>query len=307
MNTLTLVLAATLTAAVPLALAALGGIFSEGSGVINIGLEGIMLMAAFAAALGSWATGSAMGGVALALAVGALIAALHGLVSVKYRANQVISGVAINILALGLTDFLANKFWGAGQSPAVAAVPHLRLPFLQGIPVLSAFSDLTPFVYLMLILVPLASWVLYQTPFGLRLRAVGEKPAAADTVGVSVSRMRYLGVILSGVLAGLAGASLSVGLVSGYTTNMTAGRGFIALAAVVFGNWRPAGALAAALLFGLADAAQVVLQLSGFSAIVPGQFLQMLPYLLTIFALTGLVGRTRPPAASGIPYEKGER
>lgn len=307
MNSLTLLLAAALTAAVPLTLAALGGIFSERTGVLNIGLEGIMLMAAFAAVAGSWATGSSVFGVLTAVVVGAAVALLHAVVSIKYKANQTISGVAINLLALGLTDFLANKLWGAGQSPGVAAVPHVSLNFLKGVPVLGAFADLTPFVYLMLVLVPLISWMLYRTPMGLRIRAVGEKPAAADTVGVNVYRIRYFGVIMSGALGGLAGASLAVGLVSGFTTNMTAGRGFIALAAMIFGNWKPAGALVASLLFGLADAAQVTMQISGLSSVVPGQFLQMLPYLLTMLALAGVVGRSRAPAASGIPYEKGMR
>lgn len=307
MTTMNLILAATFTAATPLILAALGGVFSERSGVLNIGLEGIMLNAAFAAVAVSWATGSPWLGVGAATLAGGLIALLHAVVSIRYRANQVISGTAINLLALGLTEFFANALWGAGQSPPVTAVSRIRIGGLEKVPVLGAFADLTPFAYLALLLTALTVVVLYRTPFGLRLRAVGEHPAAVDTVGISVERLRYAGVILSGLLGGLAGASLSLGLVSGFTTNMTAGRGFIALAAMVFGNWHPVRALLATFLFGFADTLQVVFQLAGWSAAVPPQVLQAVPHLLTILALAGVVGRTRAPAAAGVPYTRGSR
>ncbi len=294
-------LISSIRSATPLVLAALGGIFSERSGVVNIALEGIMLIGAFTAVMISYSSGSAWLGVLAAMAAGVAIAWLHGVVSIKYRADQVVSGTAINILAVGLTEFLLAKFFGqAGQTPNVTPA---TLP--TWLPLHGFTQQVTAFAWIAAVLVVLTHVVLFHTPLGLRIRAVGEHPRAADTVGINVFHMRYLGVLLSGALAGLGGAALSVGLLNSFTDNMTAGRGFIALAAVIFGKWSPFGALAASLLFGFADALQTQAQIIGLK--VPSEFLLMSPYILTMLALAGVVGRSTPPAASGTPYEKGER
>lgn len=283
-------LIATLRAATPLLLAALGGIFSERSGVVNIALEGIMLAGAWGAVFFSYITGNAWIGVLGAVLIGVIMAGLHAVASIKYHADQVVSGTAINLLAVGFTEFMLNRVWGqAGGSPSVAAVPNL--------------FGLNLFVYLAFILA-IVSWVvLFKTPWGLRLRSVGEHPLAADTMGISVQKMRYWGVLLSGVLGGLAGASLSIGLLSRFVHGMSNGKGFIALAAVIFGKWNPLGAMAATLLFGVADSLGSLFQALGIEGI-PTQFFSMIPYVLTMLALAGFVGRSTPPAADGQPYEK---
>jgi len=283
-------LIATLRAATPLLLAALGGIFSERSGVVNIALEGIMLAGAWGAVFFSYITGNAWIGVLGAVLIGVIMAGLHAVASIKYHADQVVSGTAINLLAVGFTEFMLNRVWGqAGGSPSVAAVPNL--------------FGLNLFVYLAFILA-IVSWVvLFKTPWGLRLRSVGEHPLAADTMGISVHKMRYWGVLLSGVLGGLAGASLSIGLLSRFVHGMSNGKGFIALAAVIFGKWNPLGAMAATLLFGVADSLGSLFQALGIEG-VPTQFFSMIPYVLTMLALAGFVGRSTPPAADGQPYEK---
>lgn len=289
------VLASTLRAATPLMLVALGGTFSERSGVVNIALEGIMLVGAWFAVFGSyWASergipGAPLVGLAMAALAGVLIASLHAVASVKFHADQTVSGTAINLLASGFTEFFMVKVWG-GQSPAVPAV--------GADPVLG----LNWFIYLAFALTIVSWYVLFYTPWGLRLRAVGEHPRAAETVGVSVSKMRYWGVLLSGLLAGIGGASLSIGLVSGFSSGMTAGRGFIGIAAMIFGKWNPLGAMAACLLFGLANALGTLFQIKGVN--VPYEFLVMAPYIVTMLALAGVVGRSTAPAASGVPYEK---
>ncbi|MFZ5827391.1 MAG: ABC transporter permease [Bacillota bacterium] len=285
-----ILITATLRAATPLLLAALGGIFSERSGVVNIALEGIMLVGAFMAVYVSYMTGSAILGLLGAVVSGMLLSALHAVASIKYKANQVVSGVALNLLAAGFTEFMLNKVWGqAGGTPSVAKMPNLW--------------GLNLFVYIAFILAVVAHIALFKTAWGLRLRAVGEHPLASDTVGVNVAKMRYWGVLLSGALAGLAGASLSIGLLSRFVHGMTAGRGFIALAAVIFGKWNPVGAVAATLLFGVSESLGTFFQTLGISSI-PTQFFNMAPYVLTMLALAGFVGRSTPPAASGIPYEK---
>lgn len=277
---------ATLRSAAPLVIAALGGIFSERSGVVNIALEGKMLAGAFAAVVVAFYTGNPWLGILAALLTGGLMALIFAVVSIKYKANQVVSGIAINMLAAGLTVFLMHVFFGtAGSSPAVRRLPTIGL--------------FTPIVYLAPILVALAFLVLYRTPWGLRIRAVGEHPKAATTMGVNVITIRYVCVLLSGMLAGLAGAHLSIGTLSVFVRDMTAGRGFIALAAVIFGKWHPLGAMAAALLFGLFEALQVRLQGGG----LPTQLMQAIPYVFTMVVLAGFVGRATAPAALGEPYQ----
>ena len=283
----------TLRLATPLVLAALGGLFSERAGVINIALEGIMLAGAFAAAAMTYATGSPWVGLMSGMAAGLLIAAIHAVACIRYRADQVVSGTAINILMFGVPGFLSGAlFLSSGSTP--------QLPKEQLIPN-------APMV-LAALLVPLTWYVLYRTPFGLRLRSVGENPAAADAAGVSVASIRYAGVLLSGVLAGIGGAYLSIGQSSLFTRNMTSGRGFIALAALIFGKWRPVQTMLACLLFGFTEA--VSIQMQGVVKLpsgedIPVQFIQIVPYVLTIVVLAGFIGQSRPPRALGMPYEKG--
>lgn len=287
--------------ATPLVLAALGGVFSERSGVVNIGLEGILLSGAFASVLATDLTGDPWAGVVAGMAAGVLVALVHAVVSVTFRADQIVSGVAINLFAMGATQFGTWLVWGSSaNSPTVAAIRHWALPASWGAlgrVVNSVLGHYPPLVYVALGAVALSHVVLFHTPFGLRLRATGEHPEAADTLGIGVRSMRYAGVLLSGVLAGLGGAFLALNTHQ-FVKNMSAGRGFIALAAMIFGKWTPGGALAACLLFGYAEAVQMGLQGRG----VPSQFVQMIPYVLTMVALVSVIGRARPPAAVGKPY-----
>lgn len=281
---------ATLRMATPLILAALGGLFSERSGVVNIALEGLMLIGAFAAATISYFTGSPWIGVVAAMVVGGAFAHIHGVISIKYKADQVVSGTAINILVAGLTVFLLNVIFDtSGTSPNVPKLPE--------------WGWFNPIVYIALGLVALVHFVIWYTPFGLRIRSVGEHPAAADTLGVNVYHIRYICVILSGVFAGLAGADLSIGELRIFREGMTGGRGFIALAALIFGKYTPIGVLGASLLFGYAQAVQI--RLVGLS--IPSEFIEMIPYVVTMIVLAGVVGKSTPPAAVGKPYEKGKR
>ena len=282
----------TIRLSTPLVLAALGGLFSERSGVINIALEGMMLAGAFTAAAVTYATGSPYVGLVAGSMAGMLIAAVHALACIRYRADQVVTGTAINILMLGMPAFLSGAFFlSSGSTPQIPK-EHL----IPWIPIVIAF-----------VMVPLSWYVLYKTPFGLRLRSVGENPEAADAAGVPVARMRYAGVLLSGVLAGIGGAYLSIGQSSLFTRNMTSGRGFIALAALIFGKWRPFQTFLACLLFGFTEA--VSIQMQGEVKLpsgddIPVQFIQMVPYILTIVDLAGFIGSSRPPRALGIPYQK---
>jgi ABC-type uncharacterized transport system permease subunit len=282
----------TIRLSTPLILAALGGLFSERSGVINIALEGMMLAGAFTAASVTYATGSPYVGLFAGMLAGMLIAALHAVACIRYQADQVVTGTAINILMLGMPAFLSGAFFlSSGSTPQIPK-EHL-IPWL---PIVIAFG-----------MVPLTWYVLYKTPFGLRLRSVGENPEAADAAGVPVARMRYAGVLLSGVLAGIGGAYLSIGQSSLFTRNMTSGRGFIALAALIFGKWRPVQTLLACLLFGLTEA--ISIQMQGVVKLpsgddIPVQFIQMVPYILTIVVLAGFIGSSRPPRALGMPYQK---
>jgi general nucleoside transport system permease protein len=295
-------LASTIRNATPLIFAALGGMFSERSGVVNIALEGLMLISAFAGVVGAYLGNSAWVGLGTALAAGLCFALIHALMCITFEADQIISGTAINLLALGGTGFLMVEiFGGGGTSPRVEGFKEVPVPLLSNIPVIGpALFSQSLLVYLMYILIPITYFVVYSTPFGLRLRATGEVPEAVDTAGVSVTRMRYYGVALSGLLAACGGVYLSMGILSAFTENMTAGRGFIALAALIFGRWNPVGAAAAALLFGFAQA--ITFQVS--QEVIPLEFIQMLPYILTIVVLAGFGGRAIAPAAIGKPYRK---
>ncbi len=294
----------TLRASVPLILGALCGILCERTGIINIGIEGMMLAGAFAAFVAKVATNdwplltSLLFGVAIALAVGGLMGLLHALLSIRFRMNQIISGTVLIILASGLTAYLFDR-----NAVAEGKFGPIPIPGLSDIPVIGQvlFRN-PPITYLTLILVVVIHVGLFYTRWGLRTRAVGEHPRAADTVGINVNRRRYINTALGGMLAGLAGGFLVLEAVGQFQEGMTAGRGFISLAAMIFGNWNPFGALAAATLFGYTQALQNELLLAGVTN-VPRQFVAMLPYVVTIVAVAGFVGRVRPPAAEGIVYE----
>ena len=272
--------------ATPMLLAALGGLYSERSGVINIGLEGLMLAGAFTAATVTYYSHNPWVGMLAAILAGVGVALIHAVACIRYRADQVVSGMAINILFLGVPALLSGAlFESTGATPQIPQDQLLPLA-----PIVLAF-----------VLVPVTWWVLNRTPFGLRLRAVGENPEAADTAGVNVARIRYAGVLISGALAAIGGAYLSTGQSSLFARNMTAGRGFIALAALIFGKWRPVQTMLACLLFGFADALSI--QMQGVSRI-PVQFIQIIPYVLTIVVLAGFIGHSRAPKALGLPYQK---
>jgi len=300
------VLAATLRLATPIALAGLGGVITERSGVVNIALEGCMLVGAFFGILVADKTGSLPLALVAALAAGAALAALHALASITFRADQIVSGMALNILALGLTSYLDYELYGTTGTPAdLPLIPDLSLP-IAGIPLVGeALARQNVAVWVTVVLVVLLQLYLFRTVPGLRLRAVGEHPRAADTVGIDVRMTRYWAVLASGALAALGGVYLSLGVSGSFTDGMTNGKGFIGLAAMIFGRWTPVGALIAALLFGYGDALSVSLQGASIGDFrFPVQLLSTIPYLLTIFAVAGFVGRSRPPAADGIPYEK---
>ena len=295
-----LTLAATLRVATPLVLSAMGGLFSEKSGIIDVGLEGKMLMAAFFAAAAAAVTRSAWLGVLAGIAAAEALALLHGFACITWRGNQVVSGVAINILAAGLSVVLGAAWFNrGGQTPALEPGERLRPLFLPD-------AGDNVLVYVGLVSVPLTWWVIRRTRFGLRLRAVGEMPLAVDTAGISVAWLRYRAVLLCGLFSGLSGTYLSIAQNAGFSRDMTAGQGFIALAAIIFGKWRPFPAFGACLLFGLLDAVAIRLQGVRVPAIgeVPVQLIQALPYLLTVFLLAGFIGRATAPRAAGQPYEK---
>jgi len=287
----------TIRLATPLVWAAIGGLYSERSGVINIALEGLMLAGAFTAAAVTFYTHSPWIGVGAAAVAAAFFALLLGVVCIRFKANEVVAGTGINILFLGLPAVLSGAlFLSSGSTPQI---PREEL--------LPAFGQLSVMSIVAVLLVACTQYVLYRTRFGLRLRAVGENPEAADAAGIRVHRLRYAGVILSGVLAGVGGAYLSIGQSSLFTRNMTAGRGFIALAALIFGKWRPVPTMLACVLFGFADA--LTIQMQGVVKLpsgedVPVQFIQMIPYVVTIIVLAGFIGQSRAPGALGVAYDK---
>lgn len=304
--------------ATPLILAALAGLYSERSGIFDIGLEGKMLAGAFAAGSVAAVSGSAWAGLGAAMLVSVLMALVHGFASITQRGNQIVSGVAINFLASGLTAFLGQAWFGqGGLTPRLSGAERftpIELPgasALAGVPFLGPIysgliSGHNVIVYFAFAAVPLTAWIVYRTRFGLRLRAVGENPAAVDTAGISVVLLRYRAVIITGLLCGVAGSYLSLAQSAGFGRDMTAGQGYIALAALIFANWRPWRVLGACLLFGLLSAVSIRLQgvaLPGLG-VVPVQFMQALPYILTVILLAGFIGKVTPPRAGGVPYVK---
>jgi simple sugar transport system permease protein len=302
--------------ATPIALAAIGATICERSGVVNIAMEGLMLISSFAGVVVALWSGSPWLGVLAAVAASLAFAAIHAFASVNLRADQVISGTAINILALGTTGFLMETIYGhPGTTDPVATIqPLFSLPTGSGTGfwgiawtwIDTVFLSYTPIVYVGIFSAVFLQWALHRTKWGLRLRALGEHPRAADSVGVSVLRGRWMAVLVSGLMGGLAGANFALEQVGGFTEGMTNGRGFIALAANIFGRWTPGGAYLASLLFGFADALQLKLQLFRDVITIPPQFFWMLPYLLTVIVLASVVGRAIAPAAVGKPYkEKG--
>jgi general nucleoside transport system permease protein len=290
-------LSATLVWATPLTYAAIGGMFSERSGVVNIGLEGMMLAGAFFGALGADKFNSWVMGLVTAAVAGGGFALVHAFMSIQLRADQIVSGAAINFLALGTTGYFFIQVYGTEGTPGdLPRIPDIKLDFLGKV-----FGQLSLMIWLSFLLLIVAYFALFKTPIGLRIRSVGEHPRAADTVGISVYGIRYAAVVLSGILAALGGAYLSIGYLGSFSENMTAGRGFIALAAVIFGNWRPFGAFGAALLFGASTALSFRLAQPWGNASV---LFQALPYVLTLIAVAGVIGRSIPPAAVGRPYVK---
>jgi len=298
--------AAAIRMATPIALAAMGGAFSERAGIINIGLEGMILTGAFAGVLGSYYTGSPWIGVFLSAVTGGLLAALFALFIIKFKADHVVTGVGLNILALGATTWLMQVIWKTrGASPAVTGLKEFSIPVLNKIPVIDKLiGTQSPLVYLMFVLI-IGGWILmFKTPLGLRLRMIGEHPEAADTLGINIKKMQYLSVIISGVLAGLGGAYLSLGQLKYFSMDMSAGRGYMALAANTFGQWNPVGGFGASFLFSFTDAVQMRLQALNLG--IASELIQMLPYLLTIVVLAGAVIRSRAPEALGEHYEPGK-
>ena len=308
----------TLRVATPLLLAALAGLCSERAGIVDIGLEGKMLGAAFAAASAAAVTGSPWVGLMAGMFASVLLALIHGYVSINQRGNQIVSGMAINILVAGLAPTLANAWFSrGGQTPLLgneARFTEITLPLaetLHGVPVIGdIYSDILSghslLTYIAFAAVPIIGWVLYKTRFGLRLRAVGENPEAVETAGISVVLLRYQAMIIAGILCGIAGSSLSTALGAGFIRDMSAGKGYLALAAMIFGRWKPVPTLLACLLFAFVDALQGRLQGVELPLVgeIPVQFTIMLPYILTVVILAGFAGKMDAPKASGIPYEK---
>ena len=294
----------TLQRATPLALGAMAGVLCERAGIVNIAIEGMMLFAAFGGAVAGSVAGSPWAGLVFGLACGAVLAYAHAGLSIRFQVDQIISGTVINIFALGITSYLATRLFPVYENLNKGVTfQQWEIPILSEIPLIGpVLFENNIFVYALFVLVPFVTWALFRTKWGLRVRAVGEHPRAADTVGIDVYKVRYRSVALGGVMAGLAGSYLTLGSVGSFEQNMTAGRGFIALAAMIFGRWNPVGALGAALLFGFAESLQTKLAI--LETPIPSQFLLMAPYVVTLFVVAGFVGRSRAPAADGQPYVK---
>ena len=295
------ILAVTITKATPITLGALSGICSERSGVVNIGIEGLMLTSAFMGFMVGVYTHNLAIALVAAMASSALLALLHAVLSITFRVDQIISGTVVNILAVGLTGYLNRQLFATGAPPGLSVLPRVDVAGLSAVPWLGEILfQQKPIALTAIVLVFVLHFCLFRTRWGLRTRAVGEHPLAADTVGVNVNRLRYVNVVLGGVIAGLGGAYFTLESVPHFEPLMTNGRGFIALAAMIFGKWTPFGAWGAALLFGVAEAIPTAMQLQGIN--VPFQIVGLLPYILTIVVVAGAVGRATPPAADGIPY-----
>jgi general nucleoside transport system permease protein len=313
---LQIIIPAAIFSAAPLIYTALGGVFSERSGVVNIGLEGLMLMGAFTGILTTLLIQDTVGAAApwisllVAAFVGGLFSLLHAVASITLRADQVVSGVAINFLAAGLSVFLIKKIFNKGQTDFIdQRIYKTDIPLLSDIPIIGDlfFSNAYITSYIAIILAFVVWYVIYKTPFGLRLRSVGEHPMAADTMGINVNRMRYIGVVLSGVFAGLGGAVYATSISGNFSQGTISGQGFMALAAMIFGKWHPLGAMGAALFFGLAQSLSITGESIPYLNEIPKVYLTIAPYVLTILALAGFVGRADAPKAIGTPYEKGKR
>ncbi len=312
------ILDSTIRLSVPLLLACLAGLYSERAGVFDIGLEGKMLVGAFAGAAAASVLHSAMLGLGMAILISVAFALIHGFASITHRGNQIVSGVAINFIAAGSTIMLGQHwFQQGGRTPALApgerfeAITWPGVDAVRGVPIIGPiYSELISghsiLVYIAFLMVPFTWWVLFRTRFGLRLRAVGENPAAVDTAGISVAWLRYRALICTGILTGVAGAYLSMVQNGGFVKDMTAGKGYIALAALIFAKWKPVNAMFACLLFGFLDALSIRLQGTPLPLIgkVPVQFMQALPYVLTVILLAGFIGKAIPPRAGGVPYVK---
>ena len=297
MDTTLAILASSIRLAIPYILAGLGGTYSERSGVVNIGLEGMMLTGAFTAVAVTNATGSPWGGLMAAILAGMLLGLVHAVVCVTFRADQIVSGLALIVFAAGITVFCA---WLLYNQTQIKVEAYLRVPVLHNIPVFKElFSQIPPLVFLTIAIVIASHFIIFKTVFGLRLRSVGEHPQAADTLGISVVKMRYTGVIISGALSGMAGAYLSLEHAHYFVKGISAGRGFIGLASMIFGKWTPFGTAGAGMLFGFGEAIKPYLP-----KVVPSQFIDMIPYVLTILVLASAIGRATPPASVGVPYIK---
>jgi general nucleoside transport system permease protein len=291
--------------ATPIALAALCGVISERTAVVNIGIEGIMLIAAQTAVISASMSGNLYVGLLVAIVTGGLVAAAHAVLVIRFRVDQIVSGVAINIFGVGITSFISSRFLEKAFANLnnAGTFPIVPIPFLSNIPIIGpALFENNIVVYLMMVVVVVMHIMLFYTPWGLRTRAVGEHPKAADTLGINVYFVRYVNVIIGGMIAGLGGAYFTIGAVGRFDQAMTAGKGFIGLAAMIFGNWNPVGAFLSSFIFGFADSLQVKLQI--LSVPIPSAFLLMAPYIVTMIVLTGVIGKSTPPAADGVPYEK---
>jgi ABC-type uncharacterized transport system permease subunit len=298
-------LAASLRLAVPLGFGALGGMYSERAGVLNIALEGMLLTGAFTSATATFYTGNPWLGILAAVIVGGMVGLLHGFLCVSLHVNQLVSGLAINLVAVGLTSFLSRLVFSGSSAQKLAGIDTIRIPGLVQIPIIGEMlfqQDI--FVYLLIFLIAFSTYFLFYTNPGLTLRAVGEYPQAADTAGISVAKVRYLAVMASGCLASLGGAYLTLVQVKYFAENMSAGKGFMAIAALIFGKWHPIGTGLASWLFGATEALQLRIQALGVN--IPYQFLMMLPYAIALLALVGLAGKSSPPTALGVPYLKGK-